>query len=168
LHVGEGHEEEPLPDVRSTDARSAQIRRSDGVTLVFQVSRNSVEPREAVRTRNLLSKDDWREALADEPEPVGPEVPIVREAPAPPGRAEGLTGTGSGPNRRIVGPPGEAEGVGPDTNSGEEVTLLVFADVACAELSDAAIVNAPSSNVPTVGEVSEPFDCIWFDLVVED
>jgi hypothetical protein len=56
--VGVGHEVEALSDVRPTDARSAQIGRPDGVTRSFQVRRNKVEPREAVRARNLLSKDD--------------------------------------------------------------------------------------------------------------
>jgi hypothetical protein len=60
--VGVGHpdgtEEQPLSDVRSPDARSAQIRSPDGVALSFQVSANNVEPREASPARNLLSKDD--------------------------------------------------------------------------------------------------------------
>jgi hypothetical protein len=63
---------ESLPDVRSTDARSAQIQRPDGVSLAFQVSVYKVEPSEAVLARNLLAKDDARSALADEVEPVRP------------------------------------------------------------------------------------------------
>lgn len=63
---GVGHEEQSLPLVRSADARSAQIRRPDGVTASFQVSENKVEPLEAKLARNLLSKDDWRATLADE------------------------------------------------------------------------------------------------------
>jgi hypothetical protein len=72
LGVGQpdGTEEQTLPDVRRPDARSAQIRSPDGVALSFQVSANSVEPREAVRARNLLPKDDDRRALADEREPA--------------------------------------------------------------------------------------------------
>ena len=61
-----GSKEEPLSDVRRPDARSAQIGGPDGVALCFQVSSNKVEPREASSTRNLLSKDDCRAALADE------------------------------------------------------------------------------------------------------
>jgi hypothetical protein len=59
--VGVGHEVESLADVRGADASSAQIGRPDGVACAFQVSRNSVEPRSAVRSRNLLSKHDWRD-----------------------------------------------------------------------------------------------------------
>jgi hypothetical protein len=56
--VGVGHEPQPLPDVRRADARSAQIRRPDGVALSFQVSLNKVEPPKAVFACNLLAKDD--------------------------------------------------------------------------------------------------------------
>jgi hypothetical protein len=66
-----------LPDVRSADARSAEIERPAGVTRSFQVSLNKVEPSEASLGRNLLSKDHARSALADEPEPSGPEVALV-------------------------------------------------------------------------------------------
>jgi hypothetical protein len=55
---GVGHEEKSLSDVRRADARSAQICRPDGVTLRFQVSRNMVDPCEAIRARNLFAKDD--------------------------------------------------------------------------------------------------------------
>ena len=118
-----GDEEEPLSDVRRPDARSAQIGGPDGVALSFQVSANNVEPREASPARNLLSKDDWRAALADEAEPLGPEVALVGEAEAGTGAREGLTWTASGPDGAIVGPPGEAKGVGPGAESGEGVEL---------------------------------------------
>ena len=63
-----GHPVKPLPDVRCADASSAQIRRRSGVTCVFQVNENTVEPRESSSSGNLFTKDDWRAALADEPE----------------------------------------------------------------------------------------------------
>jgi hypothetical protein len=65
-------EVEALSDVRRTDARSAQIGGPDRIAQCFQVNAYSVEPRPASLARNLLSKDDWREALADEPEPLFP------------------------------------------------------------------------------------------------
>jgi hypothetical protein len=67
-----GHEVQSLPDVRRPEARSAQIRRPDGVTRSFQVRRNNVEPSKAVFGRNLLAKDCVRAALANEPEPCRP------------------------------------------------------------------------------------------------
>ena len=78
--VGHGDEVEALPDVRCADASSAQIGRPDGVACAFQVSRYSVEPRPASRSRNLLAKEDCRAALADELEQDGPEVAVVVEA----------------------------------------------------------------------------------------
>jgi len=56
--VGVGHEVESLSNMRGADARSAQIRRPDGVTASFQVRENKIEPCEPILARNLLSKDD--------------------------------------------------------------------------------------------------------------
>lgn len=119
----DGTEEQPLPDVRSPDARSAQIRSPDGVALSFQVSANNVEPRKAIPARNLLSKHDWRAALADETEPLGPEVAGVVEAEALAGAGEGLAGAGAGPDGAIVRPPGKPKSVGPGPDAGEGVEL---------------------------------------------
>jgi hypothetical protein len=102
---------ETLADVRGADARSAQICRPNGVARCFHVSTYSVEPAEAVLARNLLSKDNWRAALCDEPVKLGPEVAFVFDALALTGGAEGLAGTASGPDGPVVRPSGEAEGV---------------------------------------------------------
>ena len=88
-----GHEPQPLPDVRRADARSRQIGGPDGIACRFQVSANSGEPRPASLARNLLSKRDWRSALADEAVPLGPEMPSVICAPSQSGNAERLAGT---------------------------------------------------------------------------
>jgi hypothetical protein len=60
LVVVVGHPDEPraLSDVRSADARSAQIDRPEGIARCFHVSLYSVEPSKAVLARNLLSKHD--------------------------------------------------------------------------------------------------------------
>jgi hypothetical protein len=105
---GDGHEVKPLPDVRRTDARSAQIRRPDGVTRTFQVSLNKVEPLESVRVRNLLTKNDCRPALLNESEPGGPEVSVIVEAFLAAGSRERLTRARTCPHRQIVGPASEA------------------------------------------------------------
>jgi len=57
---GLGHKVKPLADDGRAEARSAGIRRPDGVTLSFQVRRNKVEPSEPVFRRNLLAKDMLR------------------------------------------------------------------------------------------------------------
>lgn len=146
----DGTEEEPLPDVRSPDARSAQIRSPDGVALCFQVNTNNVEPREASCARNLLSKDDWRTALADETEPFGPEVALVGEAEAGTGDGEGLAWTGAGPDGAVIGPPGEAQCVGPGAKAGECVKLGSAHKVSCTELTDRANIDTPTGDVPGV------------------
>jgi len=127
---GNADEVEALTDVRRTDARSAQISSPEGVARAFHVSAYSVEPREAVRARNLLSKDDWRAALTDETEPLRPEVTLVVGALASAGDAEGLTGARAGPDRSVVGPPGESECVAPDTDACEEMRLSRSSNVA--------------------------------------
>ena len=101
---GLGHEPQSLPDVRRTDARSAQIGRPNGVVLVFQVSGNHIKPPKPSFARNLLSKDDWRDALLDEPEPFRPEVTAVSKTFCLSGCGEGLAGTTSGPDLLIIRP----------------------------------------------------------------
>src|SRR5690349_19637763 len=105
-----------------TDARSAQIRRPDGVTASFQVSVNRVEPTKSVDARNLFSKDDWRATLADECEPCRPKMSrVARSAPLARAR-EGLTRTGPGPHVGVVGDSGKPECVGPTADAGEEMS----------------------------------------------
>ena len=140
--------------MRGADARSAQIRSPDGVALSFQVSTYKVEPREASRARNLLAKDDWRAALSDETEPLGPEVALVGEAEAPAGGAEGLAGARAGPHGAVVGPAGEAQGVGPGTEAGEGVELDGAADVRCDKLLNRSRIDTSSRDEPARSEVA--------------
>ena len=58
--------------MRRTDARSRKRDSPEGVTHCFQVSVYKVDPRPDSFARNLLSKDDWRLALLNEPVEVGP------------------------------------------------------------------------------------------------
>src|ERR1700751_2330287 len=127
--------------MRSTDARSTEIDRSPGVTLSFQVSENNVEPAEASLTRNLLSNDDWRAALADKPEPLGPEMPLVGNADTTAGLRKRLARTGAGPQGCGVGPPCRTGSRAPDRDSSEEVGLRGMSNVLRAQLSDRAGVN---------------------------
>jgi hypothetical protein len=121
---------EALADVRGADARSAQIRHPNGVSRYFQVSAYSVEPAEAVLARNLLSKDNWRAALCDEPMELGPEVTLVGKSCSFSGGAEWLAWARAGPDGPVVGPSCETEGVAPDADTGEEVALGVTLEVA--------------------------------------
>jgi hypothetical protein len=100
--VGQPNKPEPLSDMRRTDARSAQICRPNGVSRCFHVSAYKVEPTETVLARNLLSKDDWRAALADEVMPVGPQVPLIIKPASCTCRAERLARAASCPNGAII------------------------------------------------------------------
>lgn len=168
FRVGVGHEEDPVTTVRGTDARSRQDRRPDGVACSFQVSVNKVEPRPSSRARNLLSKDDWRAALLDEAEPGGPEVAGVVEGPARAGLGERLTGAAPRPDRSVVGPAGEAEGVGPDADAGEGVELNDILQVLRSNVCDAARVDEPPRDVSAHHEVSHPLRGEGLNLVVDD
>ena len=157
----------PLPDVRSTDARSAQICRPDGVTHSLQVMRNSVEPQSAISTRNLLSKHDCRAALADEPEPLGPEVARIVCARSLARTAEWLARTTPGPNFSIVWPASEAESVGPPADPCEGVKLRCSLHVARLEFGNASAINCACCDVSSAFKAHHPIRRERLDLVVE-
>jgi hypothetical protein len=91
--VGVGHEPHSLSNVRRPDARSRETDRPDGVTFSFQVILNKIEPPVANRCFNLFPHDDRRAALLEEPEPTGPQVPLVSKPSSFACRAERLTRT---------------------------------------------------------------------------
>jgi len=64
-----GDEEDALSDVRGAHARSAYINCPEGVLLSFHVCSYNVEPSEAIRACNLLTKDRylWTLSVLDEP-----------------------------------------------------------------------------------------------------
>jgi hypothetical protein len=163
---GNADEVEALTDVRRTDARSAQISSPEGVVRSFQINAYSVEPREAVRARNLLPKNRIRSALVNELEPGGPEVSLVGGSFASAGDAEGLAGAGAGPDGSVVGPTGESEGVAPDPDACEEMRLSRCSHVFTGHLENAARIDAPLGDVPGVGEVLQPLRRERLELVV--
>jgi hypothetical protein len=164
--AGVGHEVQPLSGVRRTDARSAQIRRPDGVTASFQISENNVEPPEAILARNLLSKDDWRATLCDECEPCWPKMSRVANSFPLARVAERLAGAGSSPDVGVIGDAGEAEGVGPPTDSGEEVPLSRPSDICGAEIGDGTAVDLSWGDVVMGDEALQPSGCEGVVLVV--
>jgi len=114
---------EPLPDVGSADARSAQIGGPDPIAHPFKVIAYSGEPAAAIVRRNLLAKDDWRAAVLNEAAHFWPEVSLVGSPCSFAGAGEGLAWRGSGPNRSICWPSGQLESERPSTDAGEEVGL---------------------------------------------
>jgi hypothetical protein len=69
VDVGVPHPVASVADVRCPDARSRERDRPEGVGQGFHVILNKVDPEVDRLARNLLSKDDWRPALLDEPMP---------------------------------------------------------------------------------------------------
>jgi hypothetical protein len=68
-------------------------------------------------------------------------VPLVSNPAAFACRAEGLTGARAGPDRPIVGPAGEPQGVGPDPDSGEERALNKSGELAGLDILDRPFIN---------------------------
>lgn len=75
LTKGVGHPVESISDVRRADARRRKRDGPEGVTHGFHVSVYKVDPRLDSLACNLLSKDDCRLALLDEPGKSWPKVP---------------------------------------------------------------------------------------------
>jgi hypothetical protein len=114
-----------------------------------------VEPAKGSRARNLLSKHDWRTALADEPKPRRPEMTGIVEAATLPRGTEGLAGTRPCPNSPIC-PAGEIKSVIPPADAGEEVAAVVTGEVSGLHVSNVALVNEPRGDEADRHESSKP------------
>jgi hypothetical protein len=94
LGVGQfPNEPQSLSDVRSTDARSRDTGRCEGVTDSFHVSLNKVEPTVPNCCFNLFTKDDRRVSLVNEFEERRPQMAFVSCAGSGAGDAKGLART---------------------------------------------------------------------------
>jgi len=79
---------------------------------------------------------------------------------------ERLTGTRACPNRSVIGPPGKPQGVGPSSNAGEEMALLISGEVARSHVNNASLVNVSGGDEVFAHEVSEPLSCVWIVFIV--
>ena len=141
--------------MRGADARSAQIGGPDGIAQALQVSSYSGEPGPSSLARNLLAKDDWRLALGEEGEPVRPEMTLVVPPPPLSGGGEGLARAGAGPDLPAGGPAGEAEGVRPAADAGEEMALA-GRDGPGLEEADVCVANHAAGEMAGGNEAVEP------------
>jgi hypothetical protein len=137
---GVGHEVQPFSRVRCANARCCKYRLPNGVSFLFKVSLNKVEPAESNRVISLLSKDDWRLADADESEPIRPEVTSVIKPLAFACRREGRAGATSCPTRSIIRPSGESQGIRPNSDTCEEVALRKSFEVCWLDLFNASLI----------------------------
>jgi hypothetical protein len=115
-----------------------------------------VEPSKAVFRCNLLSSDELRTALADEPVERGPQVPLVIKPAAFARRAERLAGAASGPDRLTVGPSGLPECERPDADSGEEVALNKSSKVTRLDILDAPLIHDARRDQAVGDQLAQP------------
>jgi len=152
--LGVCHKPKSLSDVRRPDAASRYTNRPAGVTFSLQVSLNKVKPSVVNRAFNLLTKDNVRSALADEIEPGRPEVSIISGAFLGACGAEGLARATARPNRSVLGPSGEAQGVTPAAKSGKEMALNKSGKVTGSNILDAPCVNFTLGQMPRVYQIA--------------
>jgi len=89
----------------------------------------------------LLSKEDWRAALTDEIEPCRGKVSLVVVSSPLSRCGERLAGGRPSPERLVCWYSCKLKGVGPSSDSREEVTLCVSIEFLWFDLSDAPFVN---------------------------
>jgi len=82
------------------------------------------------------------------------------------GLAEWLAGARACPNRSVIGPSGEPQGVTPPADAGEEVALRVAAQVVGLDIDDGSLVDITGRDVSGADEVAQPLSGIGVDLVV--
>lgn len=163
---GVGHPEQSRPDVRRTDATSWQYRRPAGVTFRFQVSEYSIDPSVSNRSRNLLSKDRCRMTLADNPKPRRPEMStIIAGLPFSRDR-EGLTGTGSCPNRPICRPLRELKREFPSGDSGKEMASGVLTESDAPDFPNISFRDNAISNQVCIDQIAQPLSAERIVIVV--
>lgn len=155
--------------MRRPNACRCNISGPNGVTNFFQRSSYSSEPYESIRSRNLLSKNDCRLAVADESVELGPEVSRIgipsmfavdadevssadrardrMRSTTPRARflfscaRERWTWARAGENSTKVTDSGEANCFDPACNSTEEMCLVKSSNVICPHVEDAALVD---------------------------
>ena len=115
----------------------------------------------------MFSKDDWRETLADEGVPSGPEMARIASAFFSASDTEGLAGTATGPNGKLRWPGGECEGIVPQADAGEGVEALPASNVGRVELADVSLNNSAAGDVSVRDESPEPGASVPVDLVVD-
>ncbi|MEO6147333.1 MAG: hypothetical protein ABIT70_09845 [Sulfuriferula sp.] len=166
LGVAQPASNEPntLPDVRCADARSRQTDRCKGVADSFQVILYKVEPAMPNCRFNLLTKDDWRIALADEVVERWPKVPLVSKPSAFACRAERLAWRRSGPDLTIFWPAGEVQGSTPSANSGKEMALGISSKLIWQYILDTPFVNVAVGYVSCRNQIAQPCGCVGIVL----
>lgn len=156
-----------MPDLGCGHARSWERDRRNGVSHALQVILYKVDPFVGEsRSRSLLSNEDWRAALLDEPLPFRPEVPLVIKPKALACLGDRLARAAAAPDGSIVGPSGLPESEGPEPDAGEEVGLGESPEIVGADVFDRAGVDGAGGKVSGDDEPVEPSCCLRVEFVV--
>jgi hypothetical protein len=115
---------------------------------------------------DLLSEDDRRMAGFDEPSHFGPEMASVCCPETFACNREGLAGRRPAPDRPVLRPPCETQGVGPSENAAEEVALGEASEVIRGNVSDASFVDFAIWHQSRLDEVPRPFAAVRVNVVV--
>jgi len=100
-----------------------------------------VDPRPSSLARNLLSKNNWRLALLDEPLKRWPKVPLIIKPCAFACRAERLAWAASSPHLAIIWPSGVSERVAPHSDSCKEVALCISSKLIWSNILNTPFVH---------------------------
>jgi hypothetical protein len=93
-------------------------------------------------------------------------VPLVSKPSARTCRAERLARAASGPDRAVVGPPGETQGEGPSADACEEMALGESGKFVGSYILDAPCVHDARCDMPGVDEVAQPLGGVGIYFVI--
>lgn len=102
----------------------------------------------------------------DEPEPFGPEMPLVAEAKLLSCCGETLTGAASGPHWSVVGPSCKSQGMTPAADSREPVTLRVSSDIFRLHVSNASFIHVSLGDKSSGDKLPEPLGGEGVDFII--
>jgi hypothetical protein len=135
-----------------------------GVIQGFQITSHKSDPRR--RVRRLLSKDDWRAALADERLEYGPEMAGVGEPELESSAGDSLAREGRSPNRSIVSPSDAAQRERPAADSCEEVRGHISLDVVRTHVANVASIDVAGRQSSNCDESLKPAGRVFVMLII--
>lgn len=131
---------DPVASVRGVDGASWNNNRPAGVALGLQIRQNSVE-RQRDDASNVFAQEYSGSRGCNKAMQLRPEVTVIRLRALSSRDAERLARETTRPDFFVVGPAGEPAGVREATDPGEEVALLITAQIVCGNRSNVAVID---------------------------
>src|SRR5262245_25975562 len=151
--------------MRRPNSASRDNGRPNGVADAFQIMGHGVEPLVPNRLHNLLTKHRCRSALANEPEPMRPQVPVVGCTTFFARPAKRLARTRAGPHFSVVWPTGELECPRPTADAGEEMAMT-GSGIGSINCADVARINCTWYEVAGFYQLTQPRDRVRAVVVI--